>query len=224
MEAPATADAIREERKKGSKPVKGASKGAAATKEDRTITKVVKMLEGMLEKSKEDGDQDRKIYSKFLCYCNEKKATKTREIGELAKTIALLEDKIAELKGSNGALSSEAAKLKADIFDNEEEQAKLTQIRADEKADYDAFKEDSETAIAAMTEAIATLAEIGADQTLGEAAADHKQFMAGYSSLQTKKDKMFEQLVGLLKGPNAELAAFIDAAPTPSASSTCAVL
>jgi len=32
---------------------------------DNTITKVVKLLQGMLDKSKAEGDEERKIYAKF---------------------------------------------------------------------------------------------------------------------------------------------------------------
>merc|ERR1740138_653925 len=84
----------------------------AVAKDDRTITKVVKMLEAMLEKSKVDGDTDRKIYAKFLCYCNTQKEKKTSEIGDLTEVISMLENKIAELQGSTGGLSTEVAALK----------------------------------------------------------------------------------------------------------------
>lgn len=162
---------------------------AVAETKDRTVTKVVKMLEGMLEKSKVDGDKDREIYAKFLCYCNTKKEQKTKEIGDLTEVIAQLENAIAELKGSNGELSSAAAKLKMDIFNNEQEQEQLTKIRGEENAAYEALKADSEFAIGQMNEAIATLAEVGADQTLGQAAADHNQFMAKYGLELSQKAK-----------------------------------
>jgi hypothetical protein len=173
-----------------------ATVGAAKAKDDRTVTKVVKMLEGMLEKSKVDGDKDREIYAKFLCYCNTKKEEKTKEISELTEVIAQLENKIAELKGSTGELSSEVAKLKMDIFNNEQEQEQLTSIRKDENEAYEALKKDSEFAIGQMNEAIQTLAEVGADQTLGKAAADHNQFMAKYGleGLQKAKAKISQAL------------------------------
>merc|ERR1719433_865234 len=85
-----------------------------ATSGDRSVTRVVNMLKAMLAKSKEDGDKDRKIYGKFLCYCNTNKAEKSGEIKKRTKEIAVLESKIEELKGSTGELSTECAKLKAE--------------------------------------------------------------------------------------------------------------
>lgn len=49
-----------------------------------------------------------------------------------------------------------------------------------EKSDYQKEKEDMEGAISQMKEAIDTLAEVGADQTLGYSPRDNKKFMAGF--------------------------------------------
>jgi hypothetical protein len=177
------------------KGAKGTSKVATVTK-DRTITKVVKMLEDLMAKSKEDGDKDRKIYAKFLCYCNTKKETKTKEIEELTKVIALLEDEIAKLKGSNGVTSVELAKIKADKAANREAVDKATKIREDEKEAFEKFEEDMLAANASLAEAISTLAEVGADQTMATG-ADHDQFMAGFegASLLKLKAKVRAALV-----------------------------
>jgi len=149
-----------------------------AVSKDRAITKVVKMLEAMLEKSRADGDADRKTFAKFLCYCNTNKAEKTSEIESLSKDIDALETKIEELKASTGVLSKEVAKLDADIADNEAAQMKATEQRMKEEEAFNALKDDLTNAIEQMGKAIETLAEVGADQTLANAAADHKQFMA----------------------------------------------
>lgn len=164
-----------------------ASGTASGASEDRTVTKVVKLLQGMLDKSKADGDLDRTLYAKFLCYCNSKKAAKTKEIADLTQVIVLLQNQIAELKGSTGELSSSIAELKAAMEANTAQQGQLTQLRTDEHNAYLAMKADSELAISQMTGALDTLAEVGADQTMG-AAADHSQFMAktAASALQTQ--------------------------------------
>merc|ERR1719253_733094 len=87
--------------------------GLAVNKQDRTITKVVKLLQDMLEKSQKEGDEERVIYAKFKCYCDTSEAEKRAEIKQLTETIALLESQIEELMGSTGGLSEECAKLKA---------------------------------------------------------------------------------------------------------------
>ena len=85
--------------------------------QDKTITQVVKLLQHMLEKSKEDGENDRKLYAKFKCYCDTSEADKTASIKTQTELIDLLESKIAELQGDTGGLSSECADLKAAMAD-----------------------------------------------------------------------------------------------------------
>ena len=81
------------------------------TSKDRTITQVVKLLQGMLEKSKKEGDEERKIYAKFKCYCDTSEAEETASIKKETENIGLLESKIEELQGDTGGLSSECADL-----------------------------------------------------------------------------------------------------------------
>eukprot|EP00929_Paragymnodinium_shiwhaense_P117644 TRINITY_DN884_c0_g5_i1.p1 TRINITY_DN884_c0_g5~~TRINITY_DN884_c0_g5_i1.p1 ORF type:complete len:750 (-),score=337.56 TRINITY_DN884_c0_g5_i1:112-2361(-) len=154
-----------------------AARDVSAARDDRAVTKVVKMLEGMLEKSKSAADKDREVYAKFKCYCDTQEAKKTKEIEDLAAEIATLQSKIEELKGSTGALSTECATLQADMAANEAARKAAQKIRDEENASFLAEEADLVAALAQMKDALETLSEVGADQTLG-AAADHKMFMA----------------------------------------------
>merc|ERR1719262_1839497 len=86
---------------------------------DRTITKVIKLLQEMLEKSKADGERDTELYAKYKCYCDSNTASKTKSIAELDESIKVLTGEIEELSASNGALSTENAQLSMDISENE---------------------------------------------------------------------------------------------------------
>jgi len=152
-------------------------RSAWAERDNRAVTKVVKLLEGMLEKSKEDADADREIYAKFKCYCDTQEAKKTQEVEDLTSSIASLESKIEELQGSTGALSTECAELRTAMMDNEQARETATSLRKKEHENFVAEEADLTAALDQMKLAIETLSEVGADQTLG-AAADHKMFMA----------------------------------------------
>jgi hypothetical protein len=155
----------------------------AANTEDKTITKVVKLLQEMLEKSKEEGTTERTLYAKFKCYCDTNDAEKTSQIETSTKTIGLLESMIEELQASSGILSAESAQLKADMAENEQARSDATDLRNKEEAAYKAEYADLSQAVSQMDEAIEVLSEVGSDQTL-ESAADHKKFMAGYNKSQ----------------------------------------
>mmetsp|Transcript_28333 Transcript_28333/g.74980 ORF Transcript_28333/g.74980 Transcript_28333/m.74980 type:complete len:753 (-) Transcript_28333:12-2270(-) len=153
----------------------------------RTITQVVELLQGMMEKSKADGNTERELFAKFKCYCDINTAEKTSEIESLTEEITVLESKIEALQASTGTLSEEVAKLKADIEANEASQTAALNLRTSRNGAFVALRTDLLQAIDQMNQAISTLAAIGADQTSGQAAADHKFMMAGHDSLLSKK-------------------------------------
>jgi uncharacterized coiled-coil protein SlyX len=79
---------------------------------DRTIGKVVKLLEEMQSKSKKDAEEERLLFAKFKCYCDQNKEEKTKTVAEMTDKINLLGSKVEDLQGSSGAASAKAAKIK----------------------------------------------------------------------------------------------------------------
>jgi len=161
--------------------IAGVAYGSTEKVGDKTITKVVKLLQGMLEKSKEEGDEERKIYAKFKCYCDQSEASKEEAIAKNTKLISLLESEIEELQGSNGEASSASAELKASMADNKAKRDEATSVREKQNKQFKEDEADFEQAISQMKAAIETLATVGADQTKSTG-ADNKQFMAGKSA------------------------------------------
>merc|ERR1719335_1743680 len=119
-------------------------------KGDRTITQVVKLLQGMLEKSQKEGDEERVIYAKFKCYCDTNEAEKKASIKELTEQIELLGSQIAETQGDTGGLSSECADLKTKMAENKQARDEATQLRKKEKKAFEDEEADLEEAIKDM--------------------------------------------------------------------------
>merc|ERR1740130_2217603 len=71
---------------------------------DRTITKVIKMLQGMLVKSKADGEKDVKLFAKYKCYCDSNAAEKKQSIEDNGKMMELLAGEIMALQAENGKM------------------------------------------------------------------------------------------------------------------------
>jgi len=146
---------------------------------DRTITKVVKLLRNMLDKSKQDGDSEHHIFTKFKCYCDSSEAEKTAAIEASKKTIDLLEAGIQQTGGDIGQSNGKSGDYMRQLDDN------LNAIRdADflRKEHYSASmvkdRELRET-VRLIDQAITELATTGADQTLATN-GDNKKFMAGF--------------------------------------------
>ena len=84
------------------------------------------------------------------------------------------------LQAASGVLSAEVGKLDADMAANVQARSEAQAARDKANAAFLAMEADSEAAIEQMKNAIDTLSAVGADQTLADSAADHKQFMSGY--------------------------------------------
>jgi len=133
----------------------------------------------MLEASKKEGDEEKEIFAKFKCYCDTNEKEKNDNIKEMTAVISTLESKIEELQGSTGTLSSECAELKTNLAENKMAQDTATKLRKKENGEYKDFMSDAAEAVSDMSDAIKTLAAVGADQTKSTG-ADNKQFMAGF--------------------------------------------
>jgi hypothetical protein len=128
---------------------------------DRTISKVVKLLKNMLDKSKKEAEEDGVAYAKYKCYVDKNEAEKTESITRLAEQIELLSSKIAELQATNGELASESAKLNTEMTINEATQKQAKDIRENSEKTFKAMKEDLEKGIEQMDEAISVLEALG---------------------------------------------------------------
>jgi hypothetical protein len=164
----------------------GRTEAAALDGEEKTITKVVKLLEGMLEKSKADSEADRDAYGAFKCYCDktteEKNAAVLAAEGEIERMNSFLADKRAE----NAKLSQEVSELTAGIAANEQARADAETIRGNENADF--LKEEADLAqgIDQLQRAIEMLQAVGADATIS-GDADSAQLMAGDATAAAKE-------------------------------------
>jgi len=195
----------------------GFTANALEQKGDRTITKVVKLLQSMLDKSKTEGDEERTIYAKFKCYCDTSEAEKNDSVKALSEQIELLSSKIAEIQGETGELSSEVAELKANMAANQQAQSDATSLRNKENSAFNAEEKDLTAAIAQMKSAIEVLSSVGADQTDGKGAADTKQFMAAKKanliSLQSQVQTALKAASSLMNSEQRSTAAAFVQAP-----------
>jgi len=161
----------------------GSDRTAALEEGDRAVTQIVKLLKTMLKDSEKEGDEEKTLYEKFKCYCDDNSKEKTKSVKDLTKTTGLLEANIQELQGSTSLLSKQTAELKAEMDKNSQQRKTAKDLRKDEKEVFEKTETDLKEAIGQLKTAIDILADVGADQNLEES-AEHERFMAGF-----KKDK-----------------------------------
>jgi chromosome segregation ATPase len=133
----------------------------AAATEQRTsanpIRKVVNMLEALKGKVEAEGEKEKELFDKYMCYCK-------NAGGDLAKSIADAEKRGPELTAEIEASTGKLAQLKEDVKSHQtdraaakEAMAEATSLREKEKAAFDQEKSDAETNIAAIGKATAAI-------------------------------------------------------------------
>jgi chromosome segregation ATPase len=177
------------------------------------------MLQSIQKKVEAEGERDLDLHEKFMCYCK-------TGASKLAESIAAAEAKIkgtgsasAEAAGQKSQLEAGLATAKADRTSAKEAIAKATAIRAEEAAAFAASKSESETNIAALTKALASIEKGVAGSFLQTDAAqrvrqaveagnmadldrqDVMSFLSGESSAPSS------QIIGILKQLGDEMAA-----------------
>jgi len=121
------------------------------------IRKVVTLLQAMQKKVAAEGDEEKELYEKFMCYC------KTGG-GDLSESIGAAEVKapqlVADIEAAEGKLAQAKEDLKQAQTDRgaaKDAMAQATAIREKEAASYAAFKAEADTNIAAVAKAVAAL-------------------------------------------------------------------
>jgi len=170
-----------------------------SSSDDSTITKVVKLLQEMLDKSKEDGTNDRTVFAKFKCYCDTTTAEKKKAIEETSAEIEAAQAQLKDLRAMNTKLSQEVAKLEADMAANQAAREEATSIRNKEKEDFAKEEADLVTGIDQLDRAVKLLAAVGADQT-ASGDSDSELLMAGEASKAAGKTGFMTKTSKLSKG------------------------
>jgi len=121
------------------------------------IRKVVTMLQNMVKKIEEEGEKEKELYDKFMCYCNTADVT-------LGKSIQDADTKIPQLEADIKASSEEKAQLESDLKAHQEDRtaaneamAKATEIREKEAAAFAKENAEEKANLEALKKALAAI-------------------------------------------------------------------
>lgn len=115
------------------------------------------MIQRMQKQVEEQGEKEKDLFEKFMCYCQSGTT-------DLEKSIADAETKIPQLESAIKEMDGEVLQLKADLKQHKKDRAdakgavaSATAIREKEAAEFAKTSSEYQTNIAAMTKAIAAL-------------------------------------------------------------------
>merc|ERR1719377_464819 len=134
-----------------------AAAGSATRSEVTPVQKVIQLLNGMLEKGKQEKHEEQVQFAAFKQFCDDTTVEKKRAIEEANEMIDVLKADIQKYAADAAKLSEEIAKHEEDIAVWTGDQKAASKVRAIEKADYDALHKDYSESIDALQRAIAVL-------------------------------------------------------------------
>jgi len=122
------------------------------------ISRVVELLKGLAETAEKEGKKEEDLYESYVCWAKTVIDTKTATNGEAQSRVDELNAYIADLDSGRIELTTERVDLEKEIKTLNQELEALEAQRKQENEDYLAAKEESETAIEALDEAIEIMA------------------------------------------------------------------
>jgi chromosome segregation ATPase len=177
------------------------------------IRKVVNMLQNMQKKVEAEGEKEKELFDKFMCYCK-------NAGGDLSKSISDAGTAIPELGSNIEEAESQLAQTKEDVKQAQTDRAaakmamnEATAIREKEAAAYASVSSDLKANIGAMTKAIAAIDKGAGGAFLQTASAKvlqklvlsdedmvdyDRQTLTGFLSGSTE-DANVAQITGILK-------------------------
>jgi len=134
-----------------------ASFGAADEASVTPVQKVIRLMNGMLEKGKKEKHDEQVQFAAFKQFCDDTTVEKRRAIEEANEKIDVLKADIQKAIATAERLGKEIAAHDEDISVWNGDIKAATKVRQLEKADYDALHKDYSESIDALQRAVAVL-------------------------------------------------------------------
>jgi len=136
------------------------------------------MLQTMQKKVEEEGEAEKKLYDKFMCYCKDGGK-------DLENSIGAAEDKVSTLPSEITAAEERLQQLKDDIKQHQADRAaakrsmqKATAVREKDAAEFAKLKAEADSNMVAVAKAIVALEKgVGAGFLQTRAAQDLRTFI-----------------------------------------------
>jgi len=137
--------------------------GASST-DVTPVQKVITLLNGMLEKGKQEKHSEQVQFASYKQFCDDTSVEKTRSIKKAAQAIDMLTADISKYTADSMQLGKEVSGLDKDASVWEGDQKAATAVRQIEKTDYDATHKDYSESVDALQRAILVLKKQSSDR------------------------------------------------------------
>jgi chromosome segregation ATPase len=131
--------------------------GIAADASANPVRKVVTLLQKMQEQVKKEGEKEKELYEKFMCYCKTGGSDLSASITAAETKIPQLSAEIESAESAKAETEAALAQARSDLKEAKAAMAAATAQREKEAAAFAKFQTDSIANIGAIVKAIAAL-------------------------------------------------------------------
>eukprot|EP00933_Yihiella_yeosuensis_P026536 TRINITY_DN2060_c0_g1_i1.p1 TRINITY_DN2060_c0_g1~~TRINITY_DN2060_c0_g1_i1.p1 ORF type:complete len:690 (-),score=266.68 TRINITY_DN2060_c0_g1_i1:180-2249(-) len=135
----------------------GCAGASAAESRGTAIQKVIELMNQMTKKGEAEKEQEATQYAKFKQFCEMTLADKDKAIDKATNDMETLEADIQKAESDAQRLANEIAVHVKDAAESVEDQASATELREQERADFDTVNKDYTESIDALGRAIKSL-------------------------------------------------------------------
>jgi len=173
------------------------------------IRKVVTMLQNMQKKVEEEGEVEKKLYEKFMCYCQNGGKQLEESISEAEDKVSTLPEEIQAAEEKMTQSKDEIKQAQTDRAAAKRSMKKATAVRDKEAAEFAKMKAEADSNLVATSKAIAALEKgVGAGFLQTRAAQDLRTFIMNKADV---ADDDRQVLVSFLSASNADASPGTDA-------------
>jgi chromosome segregation ATPase len=137
--------------------VHAAESEESAAAQANPIRKVVTMLQTMQKKVEAEGEKEKELFEKFMCYCKNSGGDLQASIADAETKVSELPSAVEEAEGQLGQLKEDLKKAQTDRAAAKAAIAEATAIREKEAGEFATVSTDFKTNIAAVGKAIAAI-------------------------------------------------------------------
>merc|ERR1719272_1120043 len=121
------------------------------------IRKIVTLMQDMQKEITAEGEKEKQLFDKFMCFCNGGKEELEKTSADSAQAAESLSSQAEEQKAEKSGLDGDLKKHQDDRAGANADLAKATALRGKENADYEASLADQKANFQAISGAIPSL-------------------------------------------------------------------
>merc|ERR1719420_708911 len=138
-------------------PVALAREGEAALAGANPIRKVVTMLQNMVKKVEAEGEKEKELFDKYMCYCKTSGSDLQKSISDAETKGPQLESDIKEAEAQKKQLDEDVKQAQEDRAAAKKAMAEATALREKEAAAYAKDSAEDKANLEAITRAVAAI-------------------------------------------------------------------